>query len=156
MVASFTKADPITSTSFVSYGTHNVSRPPQFSSSPIRASTQPPSWLRKPRLQEVPIKNYVYLMLGASFGSTAKGTGIKALEFALSMCDSVDMYGFTVYSSHKEWTRYFSESLQVHTPLYGELARSEDPLAPCSIINKKVKRNLNAVSKRVTSRGFSK
>lgn len=42
-------------------------------------------------------------MLGASFGSAAKGTGLKALEFALSMCDSVDMYGFTVDPGYKEW-----------------------------------------------------
>ncbi|KAG5014821.1 hypothetical protein JHK85_020957 [Glycine max] len=68
---------------------------------------------------EVPIKNPVYLMLGASFGSAAKGTGLKALEFALSMCDSVDMYGFTVDPGYKEWTRYFSESRQGHTPLHG-------------------------------------
>lgn len=54
-------------------------------------------------LQEIPIKNPVYLMLGASFGSAAKGTGLKALEFALSMCDSVDMYGFTVDPGYKEW-----------------------------------------------------
>lgn len=47
-------------------------------------------------MQEIPIRNPVYLMLGASFGSAAKGTGLKALEFALSVCDSVDMYGFTV------------------------------------------------------------
>ncbi|KAI4343565.1 hypothetical protein L6164_010899 [Bauhinia variegata] len=58
-------------------------------------------------------------MLGASFGSAAKGTGLKALEFALSMCDSVDMFGFTVDPGYKEWTRYFSESRQGHTPLYG-------------------------------------
>nr|XP_025689407.1 sialyltransferase-like protein 2 isoform X3 [Arachis hypogaea] len=56
---------------------------------------------------------------GASFGSAAKGTGLKALEFALSMCDSVDMYGFTVDPGYKEWTRYFSESRQGHTPLHG-------------------------------------
>lgn len=54
-------------------------------------------------VQEVPIKNPVYLMLGASFGSAAKGTGLKALEFALSICDSVDMYGFTVDPGYKEW-----------------------------------------------------
>lgn len=54
-------------------------------------------------LQEIPIKNPVYLMLGASFGSAAKGTGLKALEFALSICDSVDMYGFTVDPGYKEW-----------------------------------------------------
>lgn len=54
-------------------------------------------------LQELPIRNPVYLMLGASFGSAAKGTGLKALEFALSMCDSVDMYGFTVDPGYKEW-----------------------------------------------------
>lgn len=70
-------------------------------------------------IQEVPIHNPVYLMLGASFGSAAKGTGLKALEFALSICESVDMYGFTVDPGYKEWTRYFSESRQGHTPLHG-------------------------------------
>ncbi|XP_060670036.1 sialyltransferase-like protein 2 isoform X2 [Ziziphus jujuba] len=70
-------------------------------------------------IKEIPIKNPVYLMLGASFGSAAKGTGLKALEFALSVCDSVDMYGFTVDPGYKEWTRYFSESRQGHTPLHG-------------------------------------
>ncbi|KAL2465509.1 Glycosyltransferase family 29 (sialyltransferase) family protein [Abeliophyllum distichum] len=70
-------------------------------------------------IREVPILNPVYLMLGSSFGSAAKGTGLKALEFALSMCDAVDMYGFTVDPGYKEWTRYFSESRQGHTPLHG-------------------------------------
>lgn len=70
-------------------------------------------------IREIPILNPVYLMLGASFGSAAKGTGLKALEFALSMCDTVDMYGFTVDPGYKEWTRYFSESRQGHTPLHG-------------------------------------
>ncbi|KAK1360025.1 CMP-N-acetylneuraminate-beta-galactosamide-alpha-2,3-sialyltransferase 2 [Heracleum sosnowskyi] len=70
-------------------------------------------------IREIPILNPVYLMLGASFGSAAKGTGLKALEFALSICDSVDMYGFTVDPGYKEWTRYFSESRQGHTPLHG-------------------------------------
>lgn len=70
-------------------------------------------------IREVPINNPVYLMLGASFGSAAKGTGLKALEFALSMCDTVDMYGFTVDPGYKEWTRYFSESRKGHTPLHG-------------------------------------
>ncbi|KAF3777121.1 Sialyltransferase-like protein 2 [Nymphaea thermarum] len=70
-------------------------------------------------IREVPIQNPVHLMLGASFGSSAKGTGLKALEFALSVCDSVDMFGFTVDPGYKEWTRYFSESRQGHTPLQG-------------------------------------
>ncbi|KAI5683103.1 hypothetical protein M9H77_04331 [Catharanthus roseus] len=70
-------------------------------------------------IRDVPILNPVYLMLGASFGSAAKGTGLKALEFALSICDTVDMYGFTVDPGYKEWTRYFSESRQGHTPLQG-------------------------------------
>ncbi|KAI9071900.1 hypothetical protein K1719_046135 [Acacia pycnantha] len=70
-------------------------------------------------IREMPITNPVYLMLGASFGSAAKGTGLKALEFALSLCESVDMYGFTVDPGYKEWTRYFSESRKGHTPLYG-------------------------------------
>ncbi|XP_073034773.1 sialyltransferase-like protein 2 isoform X3 [Primulina eburnea] len=68
---------------------------------------------------EIPILNPVYLMLGSSFGSAAKGIGLKALEFALSICDTVDMYGFTVDLGYKEWTRYFSESRQCHTPLHG-------------------------------------
>ncbi|TQD82659.1 hypothetical protein C1H46_031772 [Malus baccata] len=70
-------------------------------------------------IREIPIKNHVYLLLGASFGSAAKGTGLKALEFGLSICDSVDMYGFTVDPGYKEWTRYFSEARQGHTPLHG-------------------------------------
>ncbi|KAK6127778.1 hypothetical protein DH2020_038487 [Rehmannia glutinosa] len=74
--------------------------------------------------EEVPILNHVYLMLGASFGSAAKGTGLKALEFALSMCDTVDMYGFTVDPGYKEWR-------------VG--AGSSDPLAACSIIAKQLK-----------------
>lgn len=70
-------------------------------------------------IQDIPILNPVYLMLGASFGSAAKGTGLKALEFALSICDSVDIYGFTVDPGYEEWTRYFSESRQGHSPLQG-------------------------------------
>ncbi|KAK2974005.1 hypothetical protein RJ640_026723 [Escallonia rubra] len=70
-------------------------------------------------IREIPILNPVYLLLGASFGSAAKGTGLKALEFGLSICDTVDMYGFTVDPGYKEWTRYFSESRQGHTPLQG-------------------------------------
>ncbi|KAL0729880.1 hypothetical protein Bca4012_025973 [Brassica carinata] len=80
---------------------------------------------------EVPIKNPVYLMLGASFGSAAKGTGLKALEFALSTCDSVDMYGFTVDPGYKEWR-------------VG--AGSADPLASCSIVNKRSKNERPMVS----------
>lgn len=70
-------------------------------------------------IREVPIRNPVYLMLGTSFGSSAKGTGVKALEFALSVCNSVDIYGFTVDPGYTEWTRYFSESRGGHTPLQG-------------------------------------
>jgi hypothetical protein len=33
---------------------------------------------------KLPIINPVYLMLGTSFGSYAKGNGLKALEFVLS------------------------------------------------------------------------
>lgn len=62
-----------------------------------------PISLINPDMQKVPIHNPVYLMLGASFGSAAKGTGLKALEFALSVCDTVDMYGFTVDPGYKEW-----------------------------------------------------
>ncbi|KAE8703495.1 hypothetical protein F3Y22_tig00110469pilonHSYRG00222 [Hibiscus syriacus] len=37
---------------------------------------------------------------------SCKGAGLKALEFALSICDSVDMYGFTVDPGYKEWAYY--------------------------------------------------
>ncbi|KAL5197947.1 hypothetical protein ABZP36_001459 [Zizania latifolia] len=40
---------------------------------------------------------------GTSSGSSAKGTGLKALEFALSICDSVDMYGIIVDPVYEEW-----------------------------------------------------
>ncbi|KAJ8772410.1 hypothetical protein K2173_027587 [Erythroxylum novogranatense] len=70
-------------------------------------------------IREIPINNPIYLMLGTSFGAAAKGTGLKALEFALSVCETVDMYGFTVDPGYKEWTRYFSESRKGHTPLLG-------------------------------------
>lgn len=70
-------------------------------------------------IRAIPILNPVYLMLGTSFGSSAKGTGLKALEFSLSVCDSVDIYGFTVDPGYEEWTRYFSESRGGHTPLHG-------------------------------------
>ncbi|MFQ6671319.1 hypothetical protein Gotur_035909 [Gossypium turneri] len=40
-------------------------------------------------------------------------------EFALSVCDSVDVYGFTVDPGYEEWTQHSSESRKGHTPLYG-------------------------------------
>ena len=69
-------------------------------------------------IREIPIRNPVYLMLGASFGSAAKRTGLRLLNL-LSVCDSMDIYGFTVDPGYKEWTRYFSESRKGHTPLHG-------------------------------------
>lgn len=54
-------------------------------------------------MQEVPILNPVYLMLGSSLGPSAKGTGLKAVELALSVCETVDIYGFTVDPGYTEW-----------------------------------------------------
>ncbi|KAG0563027.1 hypothetical protein KC19_9G191300 [Ceratodon purpureus] len=54
-------------------------------------------------IREVPIRNPVYLMVGAPLGRSAKGTGIKAVEFALSVCEQVDIYGFTVDPGYLEW-----------------------------------------------------
>lgn len=34
----------------------------------------------------------------------AKGTGMKSIELALSMCDIVDIYGFTVDPGYTEWS----------------------------------------------------
>lgn len=70
-------------------------------------------------IENVPIRNPVYLMLGSALGPSAKGTGLKAVEFALSVCETVDIYGFTVDPGYTEWTRYFSESRGGHTPLQG-------------------------------------
>ncbi|KAA8542065.1 hypothetical protein F0562_023217 [Nyssa sinensis] len=44
----------------------------------------------------------------------AKATGLKALEFALSICDTVDMYGFPVDPGQD-----ISQSRPGHTPLQG-------------------------------------
>ncbi|KAK7860974.1 sialyltransferase-like protein 1 [Quercus suber] len=42
------------------------------------------------------IPNPVYLFQGIVLRRGAKGTGMKSIELALSMCDIVDIYGFTV------------------------------------------------------------
>ncbi|XP_021908919.1 sialyltransferase-like protein 2 [Carica papaya] len=104
-------------------------------------------------IREIPIKNHVYLMLGASFGSAAKGTGLKALEFSLSICDSVDMYGFTVDPGYKEWTRYFSESRQGHTPLHGRAYYQMMECLGLIKIHSPMRADPNRVVKWVPSRG---
>lgn len=67
--------------------------------------------------QEIP--NPVYLFQGVEFRRGAKGTGIKSIELAVSMCDQVDIYGFTVDPGYADWTRYFSEPRRGHNPLQG-------------------------------------
>jgi hypothetical protein len=70
-------------------------------------------------MQEIPINNPVYLILGASsFGSAEKGTGLKALEFALLICESVDTYGFTVDAGYKEWYKNFFPAVSVSDFIY--------------------------------------
>lgn len=49
------------------------------------------------------IANPVYLFQGIVLRRGAKGTGMKSVELALSMCDIVDIYGFTVDPGYKEW-----------------------------------------------------
>ncbi|XP_057970683.1 sialyltransferase-like protein 2 isoform X1 [Malania oleifera] len=105
-------------------------------------------------IREVPIHNPVYLMLGASFGSAAKGTGLKALEFALSICESVDMYGFTVDPGYKEWTRYFSESRKGHTPLQGRAYYQMMECLGLIKIHSPMRANPNRVVKWVPSRSM--
>ncbi|RLM70100.1 hypothetical protein C2845_PM17G11670 [Panicum miliaceum] len=68
-------------------------------------------------LQELP--NPVYLFQGIVLRRGAKGTGMKSIELALSMCDIIDMYGFTVDPGYTEWTRYFSAPRKGHNPLQG-------------------------------------
>lgn len=52
-------------------------------------------------VQELP--NPVYLFQGIVLRRGAKGTGMKSIELALSMCDIIDMYGFTVDPGYTEW-----------------------------------------------------
>lgn len=52
-------------------------------------------------MQELP--NPVYLFQGIVLRRGAKGTGMKSIELALSMCDIVDIYGFTVDPGYTEW-----------------------------------------------------
>eukprot|EP00249_Psilotum_nudum_P000594 c12655_g1_i1 orf=243-1622(+) len=68
-------------------------------------------------IKEIP--NPVYLFQGVVFRHGAKGTGVKSIELALSMCDQVDIYGFTVDPGYTEWTRYFSTPRKGHNPLQG-------------------------------------
>ncbi|KAM7509319.1 hypothetical protein LguiA_019772 [Lonicera macranthoides] len=65
------------------------------------------------------IANPVYLFQGIVLRRGAKGTGMKSIELALSMCDIVDIYGFTVDPGYTEWTRYFSTPRKGHNPLQG-------------------------------------
>ncbi|OMO90178.1 Glycosyl transferase, family 29 [Corchorus capsularis] len=65
------------------------------------------------------ISNPVYLFQGIVLRRGAKGTGMKSIELALSMCDIVDIYGFTVDPGYTEWTRYFSTPRKGHNPLQG-------------------------------------
>jgi hypothetical protein len=51
--------------------------------------------------QELP--NPVYLFQGIVLRRGAKGTGMKSVELALSMCDIIDIYGFTVDPGYTEW-----------------------------------------------------
>lgn len=53
------------------------------------------------QLQSIP--NPVYLFQGIVLRRGAKGTGMKSIELALSMCDIVDIYGFTVDPGYTEW-----------------------------------------------------
>ncbi|RLM58762.1 hypothetical protein C2845_PM18G10150 [Panicum miliaceum] len=68
-------------------------------------------------IKELP--NPVYLFQGIVLRRGAKGTGMKSIELALSMCDIIDMYGFTVDPGYTEWTRYFSAPRKGHNPLQG-------------------------------------
>ncbi|CAN1295873.1 Sialyltransferase-like protein 1 [Linum perenne] len=48
------------------------------------------------------IPNPVYLFQGIVLRRGAKGTGMKSIELALSMCETVDIYGFTVDPGYTE------------------------------------------------------
>ncbi|KMZ66066.1 Alpha-sialyltransferase, family GT29 [Zostera marina] len=65
------------------------------------------------------LPNPIYLFQGIVLRRGAKGTGMKSIELALSICDVVDIYGFTVDPGYTEWTRYFSSPRKGHNPLQG-------------------------------------
>lgn len=46
----------------------------------------------------------------------AKGTGMKSIELALSMCDIVDIYGFTVDPGYTEWLALIFLLILFHFP----------------------------------------
>ncbi|XP_043724144.1 sialyltransferase-like protein 1 [Telopea speciosissima] len=50
------------------------------------------------------IPNPVYLFQGIVLRRGAKGTEMKSIELTLSMCDIVDIYGFTVDPGYTEWS----------------------------------------------------
>eukprot|EP00250_Pteridium_aquilinum_P005035 c15195_g1_i1 orf=93-1538(+) len=103
-------------------------------------------------IKELP--NPVYLFQGVVFRRGAKGTGVKSIELALSMCDQVDIYGFTVDPGYTEWTRYFSTPRKGHNPLQG---RAYYQLLEClgvirihSPLREERKQNWHAVPSRQT------
>lgn len=69
-------------------------------------------------LQSIP--NPVYLFQGIVLRRGAKGTGMKSIELALSMCDIVDIYGFTVDPGYTEWSAQFRFSY-CHYHVYHQL-----------------------------------
>eukprot|EP00232_Nephroselmis_pyriformis_P027656 CAMPEP_0182869950 /NCGR_PEP_ID=MMETSP0034_2-20130328/10238_1 /TAXON_ID=156128 /ORGANISM="Nephroselmis pyriformis, Strain CCMP717" /LENGTH=247 /DNA_ID=CAMNT_0025002433 /DNA_START=26 /DNA_END=765 /DNA_ORIENTATION=- len=62
----------------------------------------------------------LYLMhLPDYFENSAKASGVLALTFAASICDKVDVYGFTVDAGFTKWYRYFTEPRKGHAPKRG-------------------------------------
>lgn len=106
------------------------------------------------------LPNPIYLFQGIVLRKGAKGTGMKSIELALSMCEIVDIYGFTVDPGYTEWlvhicltktvknaqllsycqlacrTRYFSEPKKGHNPLQGRAYyQLLECLGVCTYIN---------------------
>ncbi|KAL6509133.1 purple acid phosphatase [Orobanche gracilis] len=64
------------------------------------------------------IPNPVYLFQGIVLRRGAKGTGMKSVELALSMCDVVDIYGFTVDPGYTECECL--GVIRIHSPMRAE------------------------------------
>ncbi|KAI4320666.1 hypothetical protein MLD38_034121 [Melastoma candidum] len=61
------------------------------------------------------IRNPVFLFLGIVPGNNAKGTMLKAVEFATSVCEIVDVYGYSFDPSNTKGFPYFSSLRRLRT-----------------------------------------
>ena len=60
-----------------------------------------------------------FLHVPGALPDSAGGTGMVGMQFALSVCKRVTLYGFSAEPGYREWGRYFSAPMAGHHPLKG-------------------------------------